>query len=865
MPEILEFDNQLLLEAVEEDCLVICSRGIGIEKLLLQLVKAYNDPENLVLVIGTSQDEEEYIIERLKEEKVAFNRMPKRITYDTLTNDRIDVYESGGILFITSRILVVDMLVERVPIAQITGLIVYDAHKILELHQEKFIMRLYRAKNQNGFIKALTQTPTIFMKGFATLDKTMRSLFVTKLFLWPRFRTEVSASLESRALPDVVEVRFTLSPLMVTIQFALMELISTCFKELIKSSVHFSSDSDQLNIESALSLHFGRWIRNKFMPVWNQLPSTSKRLIGDIRLLLEVLFSLTKDDCVTFYNLVESVKQSVRLDTNISDWIFWKPADTLFDGAKKRLQLHRVSPSKQANKSDKVEEEPEFEVNPKWNSFHEIVTEIREETRNSPDLVNLLVVVRDESTVKKLKDVLDRGTRLVLHELYYSSKLTLNEPISDDEEPVVLDKGKRKKRDTDLGNLSFGTLMNQFEDLEEEFKEKRKGVEVHFHTSQDGYLKLNNFLRRAKPWFVIVYDPDMEVIRRLEIYQALYCSPKRVKVYFFMFDGSAEEQRYLTSLRKEKEAFEFLIKEKAVMVVPAERDGKCGNHPDLIRGSGSSLTGETDKSSRKGGQSVSRSDTINQKVIVDIREFRSELPSLLHKRGIDIEPVTIEIGDYVLTPDMCVERKSISDLIGSLNNGRLYNQCNIMTRHYKRSLLLIEFDENKPFNLKGKLLNFSYRKNANDTVDALPKLILLTIIFPQLRCVWSPSPHFTAEMFEQLKTSKEQPDTDKVLQVSGQQLPVERNTEKYDLQAKDFLLSLPGININNVYRIMNKLKCIADLIKLSQTELGALLESEQCGKVLYKALHSTLTTSLVNNQLNNEKAVKASKRFKRKK
>lgn len=26
-----------------------------------------------------------------------------------------------------------------------------------------------------------------------------------------------------------------------------------------------------------------------------------------------------------------------------------------------------------------------------------------------------------------------------------------------------------------------------------------------------------------------------------------------------------------------------------------------------------------------------------------MREFRSELPSLIHKRGIDIEPVTLEV------------------------------------------------------------------------------------------------------------------------------------------------------------------------------------------------------------------------------
>ena len=33
-------------------------------------------------------------------------------------------------------------------------------------------------------------------------------------------------------------------------------------------------------------------------------------------------------------------------------------------------------------------------------------------------------------------------------------------------------------------------------------------------------------------------------------------------------------------------------------------------------------------------------------IIVDMREFRSELPSLIHRRGIDIEPVTLEVSIF---------------------------------------------------------------------------------------------------------------------------------------------------------------------------------------------------------------------------
>ncbi|CAB0002628.1 unnamed protein product [Nesidiocoris tenuis] len=47
------------------------------------------------------------------------------------------------------------------------------------------------------------------------------------------------------------------------------------------------------------------------------------------------------------------------------------------------------------------------------------------------------------------------------------------------------------------------------------------------------------------------------------------------------------------------------------------------------------------KNTREGGASTSTLVTAPH-IIVDMREFRSELPSLLHKRGVEIEPVTLQ-------------------------------------------------------------------------------------------------------------------------------------------------------------------------------------------------------------------------------
>lgn len=58
------------------------------------------------------------------------------------------MYLKGGVLFVSSRILVVDLLKDRVPVSHVTGFLVCRAHTVLESCQEAFAIRLYRLKNK---------------------------------------------------------------------------------------------------------------------------------------------------------------------------------------------------------------------------------------------------------------------------------------------------------------------------------------------------------------------------------------------------------------------------------------------------------------------------------------------------------------------------------------------------------------------------------------------------------------------------------------------------------------------------------------------------------------------------------------------
>lgn len=70
---------------------------------------------------------------------------------------------------------------------------------------------------------------------------------------------------------------------------------------------------------------------------------------------------------------------------------------------------------------------------------------------------------------------------------------------------------------------------------------------------------LTRVLHEVEPSFVVLYDAEISFVRQLEIYKASRPG-KMLRVYFLIYGGSTEEQKYLTALSKEKKAFEHLIR-----------------------------------------------------------------------------------------------------------------------------------------------------------------------------------------------------------------------------------------------------------------------------------------------------------------
>ena len=77
------------------------------------------------------------------------------------------------------------------------------------------------------------------------------------------------------------------------------------------------------------------------------------------------------------------------------------------------------------------------------------------------------------------------------------------------------------------------------------------------------------------------------------------------------------------------------------------------------------------------------------KVIVDYRE-KQEIKSELLKYDIEIEEQTLEVGDFLLSEEVCIERKTIKDFVESVIDGRLFSQTLNLKQLYSKPIIIIE-------------------------------------------------------------------------------------------------------------------------------------------------------------------------------
>ncbi|CAG9995840.1 unnamed protein product [Clonostachys byssicola] len=903
----LEYQQELFQEVRADDELVVLARGLGLMRLVTNLLHSYDAAgNNLIVVVGAEERENGWIGEALAEH-AAISMSPKARGLTLVNTEsqsvgaREKMYARGGVFSVTSRILVVDLLTGLLNPETITGLVVLHADKVVATSLEAFILRVYRQKNKAGFLKAFSDNPDPFTIGFSPLSTMLRNLFLKKASLWPRFHVTVAHALEGKKKAEVIELEVPMTDMMKDIQNAIMECVEISIHELKKGNSGL--EMDDWNLDSALLKNFDLIIRRQLDPNWHRVSWKTRQIVNDLSVLRTLLNSVLTFDAVSFLQNLDTIHAahspapgSTRQTQ--SPWLFLDATQTLFETARRRV--YSANP-KTISKEENIDSlHPVLEELPKWALLSEVLEEIDRDLYFEPQIKDdsngtILIMCASQDTCRQLRDYLqtmhvktradgskparetkddgeeggeeeeeeDKASasfmmrRRLRNYLNWKKQFAqVNATLFADNQKVLnsatATRGGRappnKRRrvrgggniGANAGRADNGSIIQFFEkpgevaDLmaevrltEEEAQQKPEIIAdpmdnmdefyemfemqdlVAIH-AYDGDLD-EHVLEEVKPRYIIMYEPDASFIRRVEVYRSSH-NDRNVRVYFMYYGGSVEEQRYLSSVRREKDAFTKLIKERASMslVMTVDPSGE-DDQEAFLRTVNTRIAG--------GGRLAATAEP--PRVVVDVREFRSSLPSLLHGRSMVIVPCMLTVGDYILTPHICVERKSISDLISSFKDGRLYTQAEAMFQHYRDPMLLIEFDQNKSFTLEpfaDLSGNLSSLAPGNVASDLQSKLVLLTLAFPRLRVIWSSSPYQTAEIFESLKQQEKEPDPIAAVQ-AGLDQDSRLEDQIINQEPQDMLSKVPGITPKNINALVWETENLKEVANMEEKEL----------------------------------------------
>lgn len=433
----------------------------------------------------------------------------------------------------------------------------------------------------------------------------------------------------------------------------------------------------------------------------------------------------------------------------------------------------------------------------------------------------------------------NRGNAAVANvtRLYSGSSYEKNATAQDLDDEIVQSVENRLKKDLEAESVDSGIEENNEGDVI--FCCANADARTNFLEHIDKFSQIiietyddhtNEFLlQEVSPAYIIMYEPDLPFIRRVEIFQAL--NPTSPAKAFFMYYGtSVEEQSHLMRIKNEKQAFTKLIKEKAGLGKTFGSENENWKFhlrkPHVVN-------------TRIEGGADFRTEDDEMKVVVDSREFNSSLPKILYRVGIKVVPCMLTVGDYILSPKICVERKAIPDLISSFKSGRLYQQCEQMFRHYELPTLLIEFDESKSFSFepfaelrppgkKNATSNLSSRLSKQEIQLRITELL---VSFPKLKVLWSYSPYETAQIFLELKANQYEPDVNEALEKGvNPTISTSAGPPMFNDDAIDVLRTIPGINGTNIIQIVKNVLSLSDLVNLPLERLQELIGEENAQK-----------------------------------
>lgn len=193
-------------------------------------------------------------------------------------------------------------------------------------------------------------------------------------------------------------------------------------------------------------------------------------------------------------------------------------------------------------------------------------------------------------------------------------------------------------------------------------------------------------------------------------------------------------------------------------------------------------------------------------VFADTREGNSKVIRHLSEMEIDVKVQAMAVGDYQVSDEVVIERKTAKDFVDSIVDKRLFKQARSLMEEFKRPLIILEGDD---------LYNGMINPNAIRGSIASIALDFGISIIPTRNA------QDTAAMIKRIAIREQ----------SGEKTPIQIRTDKKPVnlweQQLFIIESLPNIGPVNAKNLLEHFGAVANIINASESQLQ---EVEGIGK-----------------------------------
>lgn len=311
---------------------------------------------------------------------------------------------------------------------------------------------------------------------------------------------------------------------------------------------------------------------------------------------------------------------------------------------------------------------------------------------------------------------------------------------------------------------------------------------------------------------VILYEPVPSEVRMIQ--RRGRTGRKRTgRVKVLITNGTRDEAYYWSSVRKEDRMKYQLIDPKVLEELNASAVERMEDQKKI--------------------KVIDRPkvEKANPVVYADSREGNSKVIRHLSEMEIDVQVRSMAVGDYQVSDEVVIERKTAKDFVGSIIDKRLFKQARELSEEFKRPLLILEGDD---------IYNGMIHPNAvRGTIAAIAIDFGISIIPTR-------NSQDTAAMIKRIAVREQ----------NGEKVNIQIRTDKKPTslweQQLFIIESLPNIGPVNAKNLLQHFGSVEKVINASENELQ---EVEGIGKKTAKNIRKVVESKYLyfQNEIKEEK------------